>query len=524
MDRRNILVLVCDQLRASFLNAYTPSAVPTPHIDALARDGVVFANAITASPVCAPARASILTGRHVCDHDAWTNNVPCREGLEFFPRRLQAAGYDTAVFGVLDHFPHDDMCGFRHCKLMEGGLLGEREEYMAFLRQRHPEVKRFFNGGNYEFAFAEEEFYDHWIASRAIEYIEQRAACPREPFLAYVGFLSPHAPLIPPKEVHGTVDPERLPRPMQRQGGMSPVTTYRGVLVTAKKPVEVQMRERTAYAELIVEVDRQVGRVVAALKAAGLYENTTILFTADHGDMLEDFGLTTKGPYPYRSSLFIPMILSNHPGLRRGARNDSLVGNIDVGATVLDIAGDHRAFGYSRSLVDAAQPVPKHPREVNYSEFCDAMKLVMDKRYTYCYFPFTGYADLYDREADPDELRNLAGDPAHAPVEMAFLKHIIEFVTLARGVRIEAHDMIPPLRAGLERKAPKFLDDFVIAYPIASEAERRRLREAGLSDDYNEFCRERKVFAHYGVYWESPAGAGGGAANPPAASPPAAAG
>ncbi len=503
MSRRNVLVIVCDQLRASVLNAYAPSAVPTPHIDALAREGVVFDNAITASTVCAPARASMLTGRHVCDHDAWTNNMPCREGLEYYPQRMQAAGYDTAAFGVLDHFPHDDMSGFRHCRLMEGGLQGDKEEYLAFLRQRHPEVTRIFNGSNFEFAFAEDEFYDYWTASRAIEYIEERAACPQEPFLAYVGFLSPHTPLFPPREVHGTVDTERLPRPLQRQEGMSPVTTYRGVLVTPKKTAAAQMRERTAYAELIVEVDRQVGRIVDALRIAGLYESTTILFTADHGDMLEDFGLTTKGPYPYRSSLFIPMILSNHPGLRRGARSDSLVGNIDIGATVLDIAGDRRAFGYSRSLVDAAQPVPEHPREVNYSEFSDAMKLAMDKRYTYAYFPFTGYADLYDRQADPDELHNLAGDPAHAAVEMAFLKHIIEFLTLARNVRIEAHDMIPPLRVGLEKKAPKFLDDFVIAYPISSNTERQRLREAGLSDDYNEFCRERTVSAHYGVYWES---------------------
>ncbi len=504
MKKKNALLILCDQLRTSFLNVYNPDIpIPTPHIDELARRGVTFNNCVTASPVCAPARASMLTGRYVSDHGAWTNNVPGRAGLEFLPQRMNCAGYDTAVFGCFDHYPHDDLAGFQYAKLMEGGLLGEQEEYWQFLKKRHPEITTIFNGDDLSFSFPEDEFYDYWTATQAVNYLADHAAQrPDTPFYACVSFLSPHSPLYPPREVQGTVDTDKLPKPLPREEGMSPVTTYRGALVTPRKPLSRQMQERTAYAELIVEIDRQIGRLLDTLKEHDLYDNTTIIFTADHGDMLEDFGLTTKGPYPYRSQLFVPMIVSGDPSLDGGTYSDSLVTNLDVGATLLDIAGDTRRFGSSRSLLDAARENPRHPREVNYSEFCDAMKVVTDKRYTFAYFPFTGYVDLYDRIEDPNELHNLAGKPEYAAVEARFLKCIIEFMAVAKGVRIEAHDLIPQMKDGLVKYLPDFPEDFMLAYPISSETERERLRAAGLDADYNEFCKSQPIYAHYGVYWE----------------------
>jgi hypothetical protein len=122
-------------------------------------------------------------------------------------------------------------------------------------------------------------------------------------------------------------------------------------------------------------------------------------------------------------------------------------------------------------------------------------------RYTYIYYPFTGTARLYDRINDPEEKNNLISDPAYAALERRFLMHTIDFMLLSKGVRIEAHDMTPETRAGIEKKHPRFLDNFDIAYPISTRAAQQRLRDAGLDADYNEFCRTRPIKAHYGVYF-----------------------
>ena len=148
-------------------------------------------------------------------------------------------------------------------------------------------------------------------------------------------------------------------------------------------------------------------------------------------------------------------------------------------------------------LADGAVP----EREVHMSEFCDTSKTIVDKQYTYIYYPFTGVARLYDRINDREEKNNLIGDPAYADIERRFLKHMVDLMILSKGVRIETHDMTPTTRAGIEKKHPTFLDNFDIAYPLASRAAQKRLVDAGLDGDYNEFCKDRPIKAHYGVYF-----------------------
>ena len=516
-ERQNVVVILCDQLRPDFLHAYGADFIPTPNIDALAADGVVFDNAITASTVCAPARMSFLTGEPVSGHDAWTNNIPARDGTEYMPERLCAAGYMTAAVGCFDHAAKDpeENFGYRYMRIWD-------DTYVKELKEKHPEVtNRYPTDARGRFAYGEEEFYDTWSAKSAIDFINTytetgkapNGAAPDNegaPFFLYCGFMAPHDPLIPPVEVEGSVDPTRLPPiqlPTEKEEALPEVERYRRAFLYPREAFtdpasylpELE-RQRRLYAELIVEVDRLVGRIVATLKEKGIYENTTIIFTSDHGSVNHDHLVMTKGPWPYRAQLFIPMIIANHPRLTKGTHCDALCGNIDVGATALDIAGDTRAFGLSRSMLGLADgAVPE--REVHLSEFCDTSKTLVDKRYTYIYYPFTGVSRLYDRVNDPEEKNNLIGDPAYGDTERRFLMHIVDFMALAKGVRIEAHDMTPATRAGIEKKHPTFLDNYDIAYPVASMAGIERLREAGLDYNYNEFCKTRPIKAHYGVYF-----------------------
>lgn len=523
--KRNILLVMCDQLRPDFLPCYGADFISTPNIDELARNGVTFDNAITASTVCAPARAAFITGRFVSDHGAWTNGIPLRSGVETLPQRLNQAGYLTAAVGCYDHTPRSDSFGYRYRRLFDENRPGS--EYLEQLKARRPEVVDYHPAteDGLQFRYSEDEFYDAWSAERAVEFIDAYARTgshPAEgqidetlppleknaPFYLYCGFLSPHEPVVPPRERRGSVDMEKLPKVRcTHREDVAPVEKNRRAflnshedLIRPEDAMEYRMLKRRAYAELIVEIDRLVGKLVASLKKNGLYENTVIVFTSDHGSVDNDYNLVSKGPWPYRSQLFIPMIVSNHPRLTPGARCDALCGNLDLGATLLDVAGDERAFGVSRSMLGLFDGRVAE-RETNMSEFCDSVKTIVDKRYTFSYYPFTGQTCLYDRAADPLETVDLSGRPELADLQRRFLMEIIDYMTLAKGVRIEAHDMVREVREGIEKKHPKFLDDFEIAYPLASTREVERLREAGLPDDINEFCRTRPILAHYGAYF-----------------------
>ncbi len=523
-SRRNVVMILCDQLRPDFLNAYGADFIPTPNIDALAANGVTFDNAITASTVCAPARASIMTGEFVSGHGGWTNDIPCRDGIKYLPERLNEAGYMTAATGCLDHAPAGNRIGFKY--LMPFDFVPaykdccDGEKYMDFLKSRHPEATTPFAADGLQYKYSEEDHFDRWATDRATDFIDSyvktgkapNGAAPEKegaPFFLYCGLHEPHGPLRSPKEVEGTVDINKIPPLINStRDDIGDVEKYRRAylnpheaLVDPESMTEERMEMRRAYCEMIVEVDALVGRIVKSLKDNGVYENTTIIFSSDHGSVDNDYNVLTKGPWPYKTQLFIPLIVSNHPRLKSGTRCDALCGNLDIGATVLDVVGDNARFGVSRSVIGLAEgTVPE--REVNMSEFCDSSKTIVDKRYTYIYYPFAGQSYLYDRETDPTEMTNLSGKPEYAELERKFLMHIVDFLAIAKGVRIEAHDLVPSVQEGLTKKDPKFLEKFDICYPLASMAQIERLKEAGLSWDFNEFCKGREIKAHYGVYFE----------------------
>ncbi len=519
-SRRNVVVIISDSLRADFLHPYGGDFIPTPNIDALAAEGVVFDNAITASTVCAPARMSFLTGQFVSGHGAWTNQINPNEGIEFLPQRASDAGYMTAAVGCYDHAPVERDYGYRYRRIFTDG--GDGCDYIGWLKSKHPEIEDVFpEDENGRFKYGKDEHFDAWSGDCAVDFIESYTKTGKAPdgsapdnesapFYLYCGFLWPHGPCIPPAETDGVIDPEKLP-PMRYHSrpyeDIPSVELYRRAFLNPTEAItnpelfeEDRQRERMMYAECVVEVDRQVGRIVQSLKDNGIYENTTIILTADHGSMENDFNMSTKGPWPYKPQLFIPMIIANHPRLKKGTRCDALCGNLDIGATVLDIAGDDKAFGVSRSMIGLADgTVPE--REVNMSEFCDSCKTLVDKRYTFTYYPFTGRTCLLDRASDPDEMVNLGGRSEYLEIERKFMMHVVDFMILAKGIRLEAHDLVPDVKAGIEIKHPKFLENFDIAYPLSSMEDIERLEKSGLDATYNEFCKTHPIKAHYGVYF-----------------------
>jgi len=519
-SKRNVVLILVDQLRPDFIGPYGSDFIRTPTLDALASEGVTFDNAITASTVCAPARGAVLTGKFVSGHDAWTNDMPFKEGNVFLPERLNEAGYMTAAVGCSDHVRPDNSRGFQYQCIFDPG--NPDGLYMKQLKAAYPKACKWAeDDGTMHFAYPEAHHFDRWNCDRATDFIAHYTKTGKAPdgtapktagapFFLYCGFLSPHAPLVPPHGLEDAVDPEKIPTVLTtHRQDIAPVEKYRRAflnshedLVNPEAAVPRRMQERRRYCEMIAHVDTLIARIVQSLKDNGIYEDTTIIFSSDHGSVDNDYNVVTKGPWPYRPQLFIPLIVANNPQLASNTHSDCLCGNLDIGATVLEIAGDFKAFGVSRSLIGMANgSVPE--REINMSEFCDACKTLVDKQYTFTYYPFTGQTCLYDRIKDPLETVDLSGKPEYAALERKFLMDVVDFMCLAKGVRLEAHDVVPEVRAGLEKKHPKFLDDFDIAFPLNSWKEVERVAAAGLDPDYNEFCRGRQLKAHYGAYFLS---------------------
>jgi arylsulfatase len=464
--KRDIVVILCDQLRCDFLSLYGCRAVPTPNLDRLAQRGVVFDRAITASPVCGPARASMMTGLYPTRHGVWKNDLPFRPGLEYLAERMNALGYQTGAFGKLHHTPALDVKGFQHAELMEENRLKQDDHYLQWLQQRHPEVKDIWNtdytAETMYFRLSAEEHYEHWIASRASEWIQSVPA--ERPLFAWVSFQGPHTPFNPPREMRGRCDRALLPKVCMDAGrDISPLEQCRRVfdqftITPPVDPVRDNDAIRASYAEIIAFIDQQIGRILDSLAKAGRLENTTIIFSTDHGDMLGDFGLWGKGALPYSASLNTPLLIAGHPGLAGGSRCDVLTGNIDIPGTVLDIAGDPKPLGVSRSLLTMLLPDTKTRRTVNYSELGDDVKIVENGQHRYCYYPLTGFGELFRLDGLEQARLPIAGNPAHEALEREFLKHLLDFAALNSGVNLKESDadFEPALREGLRDKHPVF--------------------------------------------------------------------
>lgn len=486
---RNVLVILCDQLRCDFLSLYGCDAVPTPHLDRLAKEGVVFDRAITASPVCAPARASMMTGLYPNQHGVVTNYAPFRDGLDLLPEGMNRLGYATGAFGKLHHNPGTDVKGFRHARQMEEGRLGDGDPYLAWLRERHPETKNCWNNeyrpGQLHCRLPAEEHYEHWIASEAIAWLADLPA--ETPFFGWVSFQGPHGPFNPPREVLGCCDASRLPQALPPQEGSMPTRqAYRQELdrFMVGEPVDAVRDNsaiRIAYAEMIAFIDMQIGRLLDHLESTGRYDQTTVIFSADHGDLLGDCGLWGKGACGLAPHLEIPLLLSHHPGLEAGSRSDALANNLDIPGTVLAIAGDTSGIGLSRSLLDLARPNPADPRAVNFSEYGNSTKFAEDREWRYAYYPLTGEGELFRIEA-PNERLNPAGDPERMRKERDLLMRLLDLESVINGIEGSLGRAVPPMGDRLHDIHPGFV---VARDPERYPPDHRQcLREAGLPSDY----------------------------------------
>ena len=425
MQTTNVIIILSDEHNKRILGCYGNEHVRTPNLDALARRGTRFGAAYTNCPICVPARASLATGQYVHATGCWDNAIAYRGDPPSWGHRLMAAGRRSVSIGKLHYAASDARRnGFDeeilplHIVAGVGDLLGlVRDELpvRAGSRKLGPEAGR----GESEYTR-----YDRDIADAACQWLAHEAPRHREqPWVLYVGFVSPHFPLIAPAEFYDLYAGKPLPRPPMYAPDERPRHPYIDAMrrcLCFDEPFDEPMLERalTAYYGLVSFLDDNVGKILRALAAAGLESSTRVLYSSDHGDNLGARGLWGKSTL-YEESAGIPLILAG-PDIARGNDVEAPVSLVDVYPSVLQATGvsaGGSAPGLpGHSLIEIADGY--RPRRSVLSEYhaagaATAAYMIRHGRYKYIHY--VGMPPmLFDLEADPQERHDLAADAGQA--------------------------------------------------------------------------------------------------------------
>ena len=410
----NVVLLVLDDVRWDSLGAAGNRIVQTPRIDRLAKDGVRFEQARVTTSICMVSRATLLTGQYMSRHgvtafgraiapDAFTNT---------FPAVLRRAGYWTGYVGKY-------------------GVGPPREADFDFLRAY--EGTHWLAGPDGDRIHVTEK-----NARDSIDFLQGR---PKDkPFSLVVGFFAAHAQDNAPEQYLPQdwsarfYDGVKIPPPLR--GDAKYLAALPPFLADEANEGRVRYHWRfdtaesyqaymTRYYRLITEADAAIGRIVDELQTQGVYDHTLILVIGDNGYFQADRGLADKW-YPYEESVRVPLVVRDPrlPARRRGTTRDQLVLNLDVAPTLVAAAGltiPTMMQGRDLSpLYQGTRPPAwrdeffyEHPTVLGKSRI-PSSRSVMRKEWKYVEWPEFDYRQLFDLKKDPGELRNLAGDPAHA--------------------------------------------------------------------------------------------------------------
>ena len=390
----NIVYVFADQMRATAMGCMHDEAVQTPHLDRLADQGVLFTNAIANTPVCTPSRASLITGKHALTARCIANDLRLPEDELSIADTLKARGYRTGYVGKW----HLDGIS-RHMFTPPGRRRHGFDDYWAAYNCNH----NYLDAKWYEDdspVLRREARYDADVQTeQAIGFCERFRD---DPFCLFLSWGPPHDP-------YRAIPQEFL--------DMYPTETIR-----LRHNAEGANPEAVAgYYAHVTALDRNMGRLMEALERLGLAENTILVFSSDHGDMLWSHGRVNK-QQPYEESVHIPLIMRWPAGLPAGQVSDTLIGVTDYAPTLLGLAGVDAPEWMNgvdlsatiRGASDAAQSSVLIGEYVSFDQgrIYQPWRGVRTQRYTYARW-LRGGALLFDRQEDPYELRNLMLEPGH---------------------------------------------------------------------------------------------------------------
>lgn len=426
MKQPNILFIMSDQHSIRGVGAYGNPEVNTPRIDALASDGVLFENTLCPSPVCVASRAGFFAGKHIHRIEAWDNGAPFGCDEPTFLHHLAAAGYQTIASGKLHFIGPDQSHGF-HDRLTPDIYPAD----MIWIDDWDEPITR--DGGNNRDRVAEAGLmqwsksrdYDEDVQFRSLEWLRAHARqdeAQRKPFFLFTSFTHPHDPYQTTRDYWDRYEGVdiALPEHWNQSGDtMSPMNQWVQQHHDLVDPVDRDdaLRARRAYYGNCSYVDDKVGELLAELDRQGLADNTVVFFASDHGEMLGEHGMWSKRCF-YEGSASVPLVMRWPDRRHAGRRVSTATSLLDVYPTLLELAG-----AAPPDDIDGQSLVPLASGESEGSDeaFCEyngdgalaPCRMIRSGSYKLS-VAHGQTAELFDIEADPEEMTNLIDAPEHA--------------------------------------------------------------------------------------------------------------
>ena len=470
--KMNVLFIITDAQRYDHLGCYGNSTLKTPNIDKLAEDGLRFTNYFCANPICMPNRATLITGVYPNVHGVRSNGINLNLNIPTLPKTLSKRGWHTAAIGKIHHqfwmapfkrkilsaeniaswvdpkgrkdpvrknFP-SPYYGYEHVEVVIGNGSICSGHYIEWLEEKSPSVAEEVKNRciNYDKLFSlycdpiPEDYYSTtYVKERTINFLEHHAkdVNGKNPFYLHCSFPDPHYPLYPPERFQKMYRPEDIALPdsyndieniynHEYLGEHLRNPPFKKAFLRESSEEEVRKITALTYAS-IGYIDQCIGQILASLESLGLAENTMVIFTSDHGDLMGDHGLLFKGPCPYNGVLQLPLIWKIPDITKKGSVTESLVSSVDYAKTILSLLNiSEKHHDVSLQGKDLS-PVLKDPTaEVRNCCFIEndeeigtlksRLRHLITKNYKLTiYENKENFGDIYDRKNDPNEMNNL---------------------------------------------------------------------------------------------------------------------
>lgn len=497
----NVLFIMTDQHRADHLSCAGNKTIKTPNLDRLANDGVHFTNTFCTNTMCMPNRSTLLTGYYSNIHGVRSNGINLAENIPTITDTLTRKGWHTAAFGkmhlqfwsppykreyisaecwgdwmtekpsdnpVKENFPIP-YYGFKETEMVSGHGLFCTGHYMNWLEERYPEYipklkKRFKKVDNFFLLWEDcdlpEELYNtSYVKDRTISFLERYAKGKygKKPFFIHCSFPDPHHPLSPPERYKKMYKAEDIELPESFDdienlyehpflGDFLKNPIFRGAMIRESTKEEIRKFTSLTYSSVTM-IDHAIGEILASLERLGLAEDTIVIYTSDHGDLMGDHGLLLKGPSPFKGVLKVPLIWKI-PGQEGGLISEKLVSSIDIPKTILNLLGIRERYhppdmqgyditpllqGQEKDIRDCCLIMEDEELGPNGPLLTKLRHLVTEDYKITIYGEIEKYGDLFDRENDPQELNNLWNDEDYKDVKRELLNKMIHKILYAEG-------------------------------------------------------------------------------------------
>lgn len=436
--RPNILFIMADQMAAPMLPMYNPqSVVQMPHLSKLAAEGVVFESAYCPSPLCAPSRFSLVSGQLPSRIGAFDNAAEFAADTPTYAHYLRDLGYRTALSGKMHFCGPDQLHGYEERLTADiypadyGWAVNWDElevrpswyHNMSSVTQSGPSVRTNQLDHDEETVFkARQYLYDHVRIT------------PDQPFCLTVSMTHPHDPYTIPAQFFDLYKDEDIPMPKHTIAQADQDAHSKRILKVIdlwdKPMTEADIRRaRRSYFGSCSYVDSKIGELMQTLTDCGLADDTIVVFSGDHGDMLGERGLWYKMNW-FEMSARVPMVV-HAPARYKAGRVSNSVSTVDLVATFVDMAGsqiDPLLPNDGRSLVTHLQGKQGHDEVIGeYMGEGTKTPLVMIRRGPWKFVhSHDDISMLFHLPSDPDEMNNLAHDPAHQDTYKAFLAEALQ--------------------------------------------------------------------------------------------------